>query len=276
MKKINGIWWIFFAATLWSVQGVLGKANSWSPLSLTAVRAVFAAIVLGIYRKSFYPSKNKVNWISALFVSLTGLLFLSANNLTTAANSIVIQYVMPVFVMLLSFILWRNKISKSDFLCSIIMLLGVAICFMSGLSGGKLWGNILALLSAFTYASMFLSTKIDGCDSLSYTYQGCLISLLLLFYIPFDKAFVLSFSNIISATSMGLAVGLGYICFAKGFSKNVNPVNASIVSYIEPVLNPVWVMLFIGEKTTFLSLIGTIIVLSTAIFYSVKSSKTKE
>ena len=274
-KKIHltAIWWILIAVILWSAQGVLGKANSWSPISLTAVRAIFAALVLGIYRKSFKPAKEKVNWLAAVFVAMTGVLFLLANNLTTAANAIVIQYVMPVFVIILSAVIWHKKVSGIDVLCSIIMLAGVALCFVSGLSGGAFWGNVFALLSAFTYAMMYLSARLKGSDVLSYTYQGSLLCLLLLCYIPFDGAFVLDLPNVLSAAAMGLCVGFGYICFAKGFSLDIDPVKASVVSYVEPVLNPIWVMIFIGETVTAWSIAGIVLVLATAIYYSLVNSK---
>ncbi|MBR2878510.1 MAG: EamA family transporter, partial [Clostridia bacterium] len=117
-----------------------------------------------------------------------------------------------------------------------------------------------------------LAEKTPGSDVLSYTYQGSLLCLLLC-YIPFDSAFVLDLPNVLSAASMGLCVGLGYICFAKGFSLDIDPVKASVVSYVEPVLNPIWVMLFIGEKVTVWSAAGIVLVLATAIYYSVIYSK---
>ncbi|MBR2471168.1 MAG: EamA family transporter [Clostridia bacterium] len=117
-----------------------------------------------------------------------------------------------------------------------------------------------------------LAEKTPGSDVLSYTYQGSLLCLLLC-YIPFDSAFVLDLPNVLSAASMGLCVGLGYICFAKGFSLDIDPVKASVVSYVEPVLNPIWVMLFIGEKVTVWSAAGIVLVLATAIYYSVINSK---
>lgn len=274
--QLSAIWWILIAVILWSAQGVLGKANSWSPISLTGVRAIFAALVLGVYKKSFKPSKEKINWLAAVFVAATGVLFLLANNLTTAANAIVIQYVMPVFVIILSALLWHKKASATDIICSIIMLAGVALCFVSGLSGGAFWGNVFALVSALTYAMMYLSARLSGSDVLSYTYQGSLICLVLLCFIPFDNAFVFDLPNVLSAASMGLCVGLGYICFAKGFSLDIDPVKASVVSYVEPVLNPIWVMLFIGEKVTVWSAAGIVLVLATAIYYSVANSRKTE
>ena len=270
--KINGIWWILLAAVLWSVQGVLGKLNDWNPISLTGVRAVFAALVIGIYRKDFLPAQGKGNWIAGVFVAFTGLLFLSANNLTTSSNAIVIQYTMPVFVALISFVLFHSKISGNDIVCCIFMLLGVSLCFMNGFSGGRLLGNTLALLSALTYAAVYISARVDGCDVLSYTYQGCLVCVVLLVYVFFDKSFVLDFQNFTSAAAMGILVGAGYVCFAKGFKENVSPVKAALISYIEPILNPIWVAVFIGEDIAMPAFVGIVIVLVTTVIYSVKNS----
>ena len=137
-------------------------------------------------------------------------------------------------------------------------------------------GNILALLSALTYAIMYLSARVKGCDVLSYTYQGSLLSILLILYVFIDKTFVFDFANVVSAAMMGLLVGLGYVCFSKGFKENVSPVKAAVISYIEPVLNPIWVLIFIGEKITPLALVGIVIVLVTAIIYSIKNSLSKK
>ena len=274
MKQKVGLFWIALAATLWSVQGVLGKANAWSPLTMTAVRAVFAALVIGIARGSLRPSKERINWIAAIFVAATGLLFLSANSLTTAANAIVIQYMMPVFVILTSWVIWRQKPTRVDIICSVIMLGGVALCFLSGISSGRLAGNLLAVLSAASYAGVYLSSKARRSDVLSYAYQGFLLSTLLLLTIPFDGTFVFTGRDLLSTAAMGVCVGLGYICFAKGFSMNVNPVNASVISYIEPVLNPLWVSLFIHEEIGSVAGIGIAVVLITALCYSIIPKQT--
>jgi len=275
IDKQSGIIWIILAAILWSLQGVLGKLNTWNSLYLSGFRAIFAGITIGSYRRSFYPSKNKINWLAAMAVAMTGILFLSANNLTTAANAVVLQYTMPVFVILLRWFQTRKKPGKMDVICCIVMLVGVSLCFVNGLTGGHLKGDVLAILSAGTYALVYLSAGTKGCDVLSYSYQGNLISILLILLPLFDKSFSFSVINVLTAAAMGIFVGAGYICFAKGFSKNINSTQAAIVSYMEPILNPVWVMLFVGEKVEGIALIGIVIVLSMAVIYSIYLKKEK-
>lgn len=275
-KSNTGLCWIAVAAILWSVQGVLGKSNPWNSLSLVAVRSVFAAVTLGICRHSFRLPKGKNNVFAAFFVAATGLLFLAANNLTTAANAVVLQYVMPVFVILTGWIVWHKKPSGRDIVCCAVMLAGVVMCFLGGVSGGSLIGNILALLSAGTFAGVYLSAGSKDCDVPGYAYLGALFSACLLPAVFFDRTFSLSLPGMVSAAGMGICVGLGYSCFACGFRKNADPVTASVISYLEPVLNPVWVALFLGEKVDTVSGIGILTVLITAVIYSVLSKKHSE
>lgn len=272
-KNQTGLIWIAIAAILWSAQGALGKTNTWNPVSLTAVRAIFASLTIGICRKDFRFPKGKSNYLAALFVALTGLLFIFANRLTTAANCIVLQYVMPVFVIGFSWAVWKQKPTKLDVTCCVFMLFGVSLCFLSGFSGGKLIGNLLALITACTFGGVYLCAKAKGSDVLGYTYLGAVFSVFLTPAVFFDSAFTLTAGNVLSAAAMGLCVGIGYVCFAKGFRNKVNPVSASMISYLEPVLNPVWVAIFIQEPVGVTSLIGIAIVLSMALIYSIFSKK---
>ena len=196
IDKQSGITWIVLAAILWSLQGMLGKLNTWNPLYLSGFRAIFAGITIEMYRRSFYPSKNKINWLAAMAVAITGILFLSANNLTTAANAVVLQYTMPVFVIFLRWFQTKKKPGKLDVICCIVMLVGVSLCFINGFTGGHLK---LAILSACTYALVYLSAGTKGCDVLSYSYQGNLISILLILLPLFDKSF--SFSVLLELRS---------------------------------------------------------------------------
>lgn len=275
-KKQFGIFWIICAAILWSLQGVLGKLNTWNPIYLSGFRAIAAAVTIGTYRKNYKPLKSKTNWLAAMFVALTGILFLSANNLTTAANAIAIQYTMPMFVIVMSWIKWKKKPKTLDIVSSIIMLIGVVFCFSDGFTGGKMAGNTLAILSAVTYALVYLSAKFEGCDALSYSYQGCLLSIPIFIVALFDSSFQFSMMNVLTGIAMGIFVGAGYCCFAKGFTKGVNSTQAAVVSYIEPILNPILVLIFVGEKINKMSIVGISIVLIMAVIYSVFSNKQEQ
>lgn len=275
-KSWKGMGMIALAALLWSAQGVLGKAGTWGSLSLVGVRAIFASFVLGCVRKDFRLPKRPAEWIAGTFVALTALLFLCTNKLTSASNAIILQYTMPVFVMLLGVIFLRKKPTAAEIAVSACVLSGVFLCASGSTGQGNLLGDGLALLSAITYAGVFSAGKLLHVDAKDYSYTGNLLCLLFLLAIPFDPSFDFKPLNVLSAASMGLTVGLGYAAFAKGLSEGVQPVTAAIISNIEPVGNPVWVFLFLGEAPPALSLIGFAIVLTAVTVHGACLNTAKE
>lgn len=271
--KFKGIIYLIIAAVLWSFQGLPAKLNSWDPLVLTSFRGIVAALLLGTYRRDFRLKKGFAQWIASFSVAATGILFIFALRLTTASNAVVLQYVMPVFVILYLWIFKKQIPKLPDLLCIFIMLTGTALCCIKGFSGEGGVGNFLALVSALTFSVIYLSANSKGCDPLSYAYQG---SLICAFIFPFSLTFsspALTVIDISSAAGMGLCVGLGYIFFSKGFSKKVSPSQAAVVSYIEPVMNPIWVFLFLREAPRGLELLGSAIVLITAVIYALYNAK---
>ena len=100
---------IILACVAWSFSGVLGKTVAYHPLTLTGFRAVVAAAMLGAARKSYRLDFRRGTMLGALGVTFTSRLFMYANRLTTAANAIVLQYAMPVFVILFSWLFFGQK-----------------------------------------------------------------------------------------------------------------------------------------------------------------------
>ncbi len=267
-KKHTEILYFIMAALLWSFQGLLAKLNSWDPLMLTSFRGIIAALLLGSYRRNFRLKKGLANWIASFSVAATGILFIFAMRLTTAANAVVLQYIMPVFVILYLWIFKKHKPKLPDILCIFVMLTGTVLCCIRGLSGEGGIGNLLALISALTFSVIYLSADSKDCELLSYVYQGSLICVVLFPFSVILTSPVLSGINFLSAAGMGLCVGIGYIFFSKGFSENISPSKAVTVSYVEPVMNPVWVFLFLREAPGGLELLGSAVVLVTAILYA--------
>ena len=70
-------------------------------------------------------------------------------------------------------------------------------------------------------------------------------------------------------------IGLAYIFLNMALDK-VPPVGASLISMIEPILNPVLVAIFYGEKIGKISFVGAIIVLASALFYNLRGTGVEE
>ncbi|MDD4080164.1 MAG: DMT family transporter [Eubacteriales bacterium] len=275
-NQARGAVFIMLASVAWSFSGVLSKWAPWGPFSLVGARALIAALVLGASRGSFKPKFSKGTWLGAVGVTATSTLFIVANRLTTAANAIVLQYAMPIVVIFACWILWGQKPGKADILATILTLGGVLLCFIGGFGRGSLLGDSLALLTAFTFALVFFAARLPGIDPLDYTYLGNLLSALFLFAIPFDKAFVINPRATVSVLAMGASLSGGYWFFTAGMRTQVHPVTASIVAMVEPVLNPMWAFIFLGEDPGSYSLLGAaLVILSVSLYSALKARQAR-
>jgi len=277
MKKkmeIPGVALIVLATLCWSFNGLLGKYTSWNALSMAGFRSVAGALILGAARKSFRIKINKPILIGALGVCTTSLLYMLAVKMTSAANAIVLQYAMPLIVIAYQVLFLKQRPRRLDYAVSGVTLLGIVLCFWQGMQSDGLLGDLFALLSAVTWAMVFLAARMPGCDALSYTYLGNLMSCVLLVFMPFDPA--VSFASPIpwlTTALMGVLLGLGYLAFSLGMKKGVSSVTAAIVANVEPVLNPTWCFLFLGENPGTLSIVGALIVLIAVTAYSILGSR---
>lgn len=271
--KASGALYIIFACLSWSFAGVLGKYTPWSALSITGFRALIAALVLGVYRKSFRFTKTKGTWMGAIGVAGTSLLFMFANKLTSAANAIVLQYAMPIFVILYFALALKKMPPRRDMLVALVMLIGIVLCFCQGMTGGGMLGNALALLSALTWALVFLSARRPDCDVFSYSFLGNLINAALVLTMPFDKNITFEPISFLVPALMGLCMSCGYVFFGRGMKLGISPVTAALLANVEPVLNPMWVFIFLGENPGTLTIIGAVVVLASVTAYSILQAK---
>ena len=277
---------MFLSAVSWSFSGVISKNVEWNGFSKAGVRAIVAVLIYALARKTFKVKLTAHNLIGALGVATTSLLYMIAVTLTTSANAIVLQYSMPIYVVLISLMVFKIKPSLKDIIVLPILLLGVILCCAGGSSGGEplpnaALGNALALISGLTFAFVFITSRFKDADSVEYTYLGNLISVLLAVSVFFDKnadfgfdAHTLSQWGLVAL--LGVSLGLGYLFLGWGL-KTASPTTAAILENLEPVLNPIWVFLVVGERPGLTGLIGCAVVLVTVTVYScLPESKKKD
>lgn len=260
---------IFLAATLWSFGGLLGKLLPISGLSVAILRGGIAALVIALYRRRFLVVITKATVLAGISLALTTLLYMSANKLTTAANAVVLQYTSPIYIILLNYIFLKHKPSKLDLFALVGVFTGLLLFFMDALKAGNLTGDLLALASGLSFSGVFFANKLKGANPIESVYLGNLLSFLLLPLVFLDpQIFTLNLKDILLLLVMGIfQLGIAYILFSIGISR-VSATSASIIATIEPILNPVWVFLFLGELPTRNALIGACVVLITVIVYN--------
>jgi len=139
----------------------------------------------------------------------------------------------------------------------------MTLFFTDKLSSGSIYGNIFALLSGVAFAAFLLGMRKNKKEHqfVSIFYGNIIVVLITLYSIFQIES--LSFSNFIMVSYLGIfQVGIAYIVFAYGL-KRVLAVEASLISMIEPVLNPVWVLIGYGELPSVTAIFGGVIILLT-------------
>ena len=268
-KQGHAVILVAAAGICWSFAGLLSKFTPWSALSIVGFRALLAVLLLGRIRRSFRPVHSAGNWVGGVGVVSTAVLFIYANKLTSAANAIVLQYAMPAVVIVFQMVLFRVAPKKKDLVATLLVISGVFLCFYQGLGGGALVGDLLALLSSATWALVFLAVRMPKVDTMSYVYMGNLLGCGFLLAMPFDPGIGAGgATGWLAAVAMGLCLGIGYLCFGKGLGAGLSPTAAAIVANVEPILNPTWVFLFLGESPGTLAILGAVTVLATVTWHA--------
>lgn len=258
---------VALAAVSWSFAGVLGKSLPWHPLTLNGVRSLVAALLLALSRGTLKVRCTRGTALGALGVALTGMLFMAANKLTSSANAIVLQYAMPVFVIAFSWIFFGQRPGAKNLVIAAFIMLGVVLCSWNGLSGGNALGDGLAILSAVTFALVFFCARIPGANPMDYSYLGLLFCAPFALNAAFDPAVTANPIHWLTAAGMGVCLAGGYFFISKSM-RRVSPVSAALLSNLEPILNPFWVFLFLGERPGPLTIVGAAIVLVAATVYA--------
>lgn len=270
----KGYLFVLLSALCFATGGLLIKINSWSSMTINGVRCIFALMIFYPYFRSIGHKFciNRTVILGALANSGTCITFVTANKLTTAANAIVLQFTLPIYIILLLWIFWKKKPDRVSVLTAIISFVGILFFFFDNLTASGMAGNILALISGFLYAIVFLIKKMPSADFESSAILSFAINFVI--GIPFYvQESTFSTTNIISVILLGFVqIGMAYIFLAKGLD-DVSPIAASLISMAEPVINPILVAFFYGETIGFVSMIGAVIVLGSAAFYSLYTAK---
>ena len=274
----RGTLFVCAAAVLYSIGGLCIKVIPWNGMSINGGRTAIALLVIGGYLIwTRHPLRlNRWVLLGALSVFGTNALFSVANKLTTAANAIVLQFPVPIFVMLFSALFFRKRPGRLDLAACAVIFGGVLFFFVDSLSMGGGLGNLIALLSGVSYAGVFLMNDMPDGDAISSVFWGDVLSALA--GLPFLlRETQFTRTALVSLVVLGVfQVGVAYVCLCIGL-KTTPPVTASLVSGIEPVLNPILVALFYGEQIGGFAMVGAAVVIVGVVGYNVlKGRQSRE
>ena len=269
-KDRRAVLFVFLASVCFSTGGLFIKLVPWSALAINGARNLIGSAVIGVY---LLFSRHKLVFSRRVFIgalSMIGVttLFALANKMTTAANTIVLQFTAPVFVILFMAVIYRQRPGKMDLVTCFLVLLGVILFFVDGIRAGNLPGNILAILSGICYAGVFMMNTGENADAISSCFLGQLAAGLVMTPLCLGET-DFSCPTLAAVLALGVVqVGGAYILFSAGI-RHTPPVTASLITGMEPIMNPLLVAAFYGERVTPLSVTGAVIVVCSILAYNI-------
>ena len=265
----KGFYLVFVAALLLSIGGLCIKMIPWQPLSINSFRSIIALAILipfaKITRVPFRLTPGVLAGAGAVWGATT--LYTVATKLTTAGNAVLLQFTAPMFVILFMWLVFRERPRRLDIVACLCIFGGVVCFFLDSLGSGRFVGDVIAVLSGICYAWVFMMQRLPGGSPLWSTILGQALGAVvglpsLVQETQFDGTSLL-FGALLGVFQLGLA----YAFLTTGL-KYAKPITASLVTGIEPVLNPILVALVVGETLSPLALVGGAVVFLSVMIYN--------
>jgi drug/metabolite transporter (DMT)-like permease len=269
-----GILLVLAAALLWSTGGLFIKATpGLSAYELSFGRSFLAALAVGYFTRREGFRVNSVTVVAAALYAVLLLLFVMATKLTTAANAIFLQYTAPVYVLVFEPLIFKEKYRRSDFLVVSACVAGIALFFVGRLRPEEMRGNLLALVSGVCFAAFMLlirlprAGRVNRASSIIY---GNLLLAAVCAPAFLRGAHKVTASDLASIVFLGVVqIGIAYTLFTRGIERGVRSLDAGLVCYVEPLSNPVWVYLFLGERPSGWAVAGGAVIITAVLAHTV-------
>ena len=269
---------MFLCVLCWSTSGLFIKWIDWHPLVISCVRsAIAAAFMAAVNGKTMFavaavrqgmPRIFGVNALvfAAFMSAATKILYVAANKLTSPANAILLQHSAPVWAALVSSLFLRERLSRTQWAAVAMAVCGAGIFFFDRVGSGKLAGDGLALLAGITFALSMLALRLlkDSSPALALFFShiiSVVIGLPFIFFTPSE----FTPKNLAAIFFLGIVqIGCASLLYAYAI-RRLSAINTMLIAQIEPVLNPLWVFLFLGEMPTHYALAGGAVIIASVI-----------
>ncbi len=263
---------VLAAALLFSTGGAAVKACSLSGWQIASFRSGLAALALLALMPAARRRWTRLTWAVGVAYAGTMVLYVVANKMTTAANTIFLQDTAPLYILVLSPLLLGEPGRRRDLGFMLILAVGMSLFFVGSqpatvTAPRPMLGNVLALCAGICWALTLIGLRWLGrsgqgegapaavaCGNLI----ACLAVLPLAF--PVGPSTAGDWASIVFLGVFQIA--LAYVFLTRGM-RRVPALEASLLLLIEPVLNPIWAFFAHREVPTIWAMLGGAIVLGT-------------
>jgi len=261
---------VLAAALLFSTGGAAVKACSLSGWQIASFRSGLAALALLALMPAARRRWTRLTWAVGVAYAGTMILYVVANKMTTAANTIFLQDTAPLYILVLSPLFLGEPGRRRDLGFMLILAVGMSLFFVgvqpaTATAPRPMLGNVLALCAGVCWALTLIGLRLLGrsgqgegapaavaCGNLI----ACLVVLPLAF--PVGPSTAGDWATIVFLGVFQIA--LAYVFLTRGM-RRVPALEASLLLLVEPVLNPIWAFFAHREVPTSWAMLGGAIVL---------------
>jgi drug/metabolite transporter (DMT)-like permease len=260
---------VLAAAALFSSGGAVIKAVHLTGWQVALLRSTVAALTLLVLMREVRRRPNlRVLGVGVAYAA-TLILFVLANKLTTSASTIYLQSTAPLYVLLLSPWLLKERIRGRDVAFMIALAAGLGLFFVgfdpvSATAPNPKLGNLLATASGLTWALTVMGLRALGKGGESWGPAGAFWGNIFAALLCLPMALPLAGARPLDFALVGylgvFQIGLAYLFLIRGLVR-VRAFEASLLLLLEPVLNPIWTWLVHGERPGIWSIAGAAVIL---------------
>jgi len=270
------------AAVLFSTGGAVIKATAMTSWQVACLRSGIAAVALAILLPGAMRSIRPRTFLVSMAYAATLVLFVTANKLTTSANTIFLQATGPLYILLLAPWLLKEKIRPPDVAFMAVVAVGLLLFFTGTdvpvrTAPAPFQGNVLAALSGFTWALTLMGLRWMGADESGGSPAGAVVlgnAFAFLATIPMSLPFSgIGAGDWVAIVYLGVfQIALAYAFVTRAVGK-LPALEISIILLVEPVLNPVWSWLVHGERPSSWALAGGALILGATALRSILGNR---
>ncbi|MBN1458882.1 MAG: DMT family transporter [Armatimonadetes bacterium] len=253
MSRARAIAYLVISAVLWSTSGLILKSlPSVHWLMVAGLRSLFATIIFlpGLARPR-PPVGQLVGAIVCYVVVVSALM--GSMQLGTAAQGIWLQYIAPAIVAVYAWLIQRQRIRPVEFAAVLLTIVAVVFIVTGGRGVAHAHSVELGLVSGLAFGAfiLLLKTMSDTPPESIFVWTNLGAALIVL-----PAALASGLALPVGPRELGLVavmgvfqLGLAYYFFQWGLART-RAVEASLIILLEPILNPIWVYLVVGELPT--------------------------